>query len=64
METPSKFEMKLKTKVSLKNEDVNPIFDGCTADNRWKKGSIVSPESQLWTDSGLIVNQNWFEWIG
>ena len=55
MDSPSKFEMKLRTKVSLKekNEDVNPIFNGCTVDHRWKKGDIVSSESQLWT--GLIV---------
>ena len=47
METPSKFDMELKIKVSLINENVDPIFNGCNVDHRWKKGSIVSPGSQL-----------------
>ena len=56
-----KWELKLQSSELEKNEDVNPLFDGCTADHRWNNVSIVSPESVLW--SGLIVNQNWFWWF-
>ena len=32
--------------MSLKKiEDVNPIFNGCTVDHRWKKGTLWVQEA-------------------
>ena len=47
--------------MSLKDEDVNPKLDGCSADHRWKKVSMSKDGIELWaqgsqllTDCGLM----------
>ena len=49
MGNPSKFENETQNQSEFERR-TNPKFDGCSAYHMVKRGSIVSPGSQLWTD--------------